>query len=148
LSFPAPPDRDRPPLLSSLDRTQRQPPLFFSCPPFGQTSSVSAAAPSEDPADPAHRTAAASNLFISPSLSFLLRCQQQRMTEKTKNQGGRPKGRRGRLERRADRPTVAAVDDTAGVEMKEEEGGCRSNHPHVWSVGGACNQTELQIQQT
>jgi len=56
LSFPAPPDRDRPPLLSSLDRTQRQPPLFFSCPPFGQTSSVSAAAPSEDPADPAHRS--------------------------------------------------------------------------------------------
>ncbi|KAL9345094.1 hypothetical protein Peur_037137 [Populus x canadensis] len=47
----------------------------------------------------------------------------------------------------ADLTTMAAVGDTAGVEMKEEEGGCRSSHPHVWSVGGACNQTELQIRQ-
>nr|TKR78478.1 uncharacterized protein D5086_0000282010 [Populus alba] len=34
--------------------------------------------------------------------------------------------RKPRLERRADLPTVAAVDDTAGVEMKEEDGSCRS----------------------
>jgi hypothetical protein len=32
------------------------------------------------------------------------------------------------------------VDDTVGVEMKWEEEGCRSSHPQVWSVGGACNK--------
>ncbi|KAJ6882693.1 hypothetical protein NC651_029083 [Populus alba x Populus x berolinensis] len=26
---------------------------------------------------------------------------------------------------------MAAVDDIAGAEMKEEEGSCRSGHPHA-----------------
>jgi hypothetical protein len=41
---------------------------------------------------------------------------------------------------------MAAVDDTAGVEMKKEEGSYRSGHPPTWSVGGACN-ARLQIWQ-
>jgi len=41
---------------------------------------------------------------------------------------------------------MAAVDNTAGVEMKEDEGSCRSSHPHAWPVGGACN-ARLQIWQ-
>jgi hypothetical protein len=39
---------------------------------------------------------------------------------------------------------MAAVDDTAGVEMKEDEGSRRSSHPHAWPVGGAC-KSRLQI---
>ena len=42
-------------------------------------------------------------------------------------------------------PTMVAVDDTAGVEMKYEEKSCWSSHPHIWFVGGACNEAWLQI---
>jgi hypothetical protein len=46
----------------------------------------------------------------------------------------------------ADLTTLAAMDNTAVAEMKWEKGSCRSIHPHVWSVGGACNAW-LQIWQ-
>jgi len=42
---------------------------------------------------------------------------------------------------------MAAVNDPAGVEMKEEERSRWSSHPHGWSVGGACNKAILHIQQ-
>jgi hypothetical protein len=38
---------------------------------------------------------------------------------------------------------MATVDDNAGVEMKLEEGSRRSNHPHVWYIGGAYNKSAL-----
>lgn len=48
----------------------------------------------------------------------------------------------------ADLKSMAAVDNTAVAEMKwEERRSLRSSHPHGQSVGGACNETRLRIQQ-
>jgi len=42
----------------------------------------------------------------------------------------------------ADLPALAVVSDTAGVEMKEERRSCRSSHPYVWPIGGACTKPD------